>query len=397
MNKTGRTLLLAVWGLVANVAVYARDPLIPDQNTRQSLISFLRETGEWAITHNVAAGELAIPQKYRTSIFINSNLARVLLALHDLTGEETYRRYALAWFDRLASLQQTTLSARGDTVGYWGDMSPSGNIYLGDAGTSATALAGALRHADPAQQARYLQALRRYADFVRYGCKEDPQNKNRGGSPGWIISDGKDAGAVGCGYYRGQLSLAPYTIATSVTGAAFFSALAEWTGEAEYMTIAENAVAWLLRQRRPDGEIPYILHNSMLTEWPLDTMSYASDGFISVHSRSPRQKIRQLIESEMRFSLQWLLNRMNKAGVWGRLRSQDQQRSQGSLNLLVWYYDQVSANQDVRQAIQRNYEFFLNRRNAEAYGMNELPISIGFVGLGLAEVLEPGITYRIRE
>jgi hypothetical protein len=190
--------------------------------------------------------------------------------------------------------------------------------------------------------------------------------------------------------------LAPYTIATSVTGAAFFSALATWTGDAQYMKIAENAALWLLRQRRADGEIPYLLHAKFYDEWPLDTMSYVSDGIISVHGRSDRQQLKQQIERDMRFSLQWLLNRATKTGVWGRMRSQDQQRSQGALNLLVWYYEQVSANSDIRQAIQKNYTYFLNPRNAEAYGMFELPISLGFIGLGLAEVLEPGITYKIR-
>ena len=275
-------------------------------------------------------------------------------------------------------------------------MSPQGNIYLGDSGTTATALAGAIRHTQGQQRARYLQALQRYSDFVRFGCQSDPQNKNRGGSPGWIIQQGADQGAIGCGYYRGQLSLAPYTIATSVTGAAFFSVWSQLTGHAVYLEIAEKATDWLLRNRRSDGEMPYILHNRLHQEWPLDTMSYVSDGIIAVYSHSSDVEFRKEIVTSMQRSLQWILNRQTKQGIWGKMRSEDQQRSQGILNLLVWYYAEISPNARVLRAIRDNYSYFLNSENATAFGVKELPITTGFVGLGIAEVLQPGITYQIK-
>lgn len=374
----------------------AQKAIVGAPDERAQWLTVLREIGDWAIAAEIGSGTLVVQDRRRTSIFTNSNLGRVLLALYDLTQEERYKTHALAWFDHLTALQQITLSSRGDTVGYWGDMSPAGNIYLGDAGTSATALAGAVRYAQGQQRCAYLHALQRYADFVRFGCQNDPQEKNRGGSPGWILSDGDDAGAVGCGYYRGQLSTAPYTIATSVTGAAFFSAWYELTGNPEHLAVAEQAARWLLKSRKPDGEIPYLLHNRVLMQWPLDTMSYAGEGLVSVYRRSGDSGLRDEIVRVMQRSLQWLLNRQEHQGVWGRMRSEDQQRSQGVLTLLVWHESTVAADRRIADALYRNLHFFLDEKNRKAFGVNELPIATGFVGLGIAEALEPGVTYRIK-
>ncbi|HPN36075.1 MAG TPA: hypothetical protein PK843_16300 [bacterium] len=373
----------------------AQETIVTDPGERAQCLGVLREIGDWAIDAEIGSGALAVEDRRRTSIFTNSNLGRVLLALYDLTQEERYKTHALAWFDHLAALQQITLSSRGDTVGYWGDLSPTGNIYLGDAGTSATALAGAVRYAQGEQRCAYLTALQRYADFVRFGCQDDPQGKNRGGSPGWILTNGDDAGAIGCGYYRGQLSVAPYTIATSVTGAAFFSAWYELTGNTEYLTIAEQAVRWLLKSRMPDGEIPYRLHNRVLAQWPLDTMSYVGEGLVSVYRRSDDSALRNEIVRVMQRSLQWLLNRQERRGVWGRMRSEDQQRSQGVLTLLIWHQSAVAADRRIANALSRNLRYFLDKDNRKAFGVNELPIATGFVGLGIAEALQPGVTYRI--
>lgn len=373
----------------------AQKAIVVDPNERAQWLGVLREIGEWTIAAEIRSGTLAVQDRRRTSIFTNSNLGRVLLALYDLTQEERYKTHALAWFDHLVALQQITLSSRGDTVGYWGDMSPAGNIYLGDAGTSASALAGAVRYTQGEQRCAYLNALQRYADFVRFGCQNDPQEKNRGGSPGWILTDGDDAGAVGCGYYRGELSTAPYTIATSVTGAAFFSAWYELTGNKECLDIAEQAARWLLKSRKSDGEIPYLLHNRVLLQWPLDTMGYVGEGLVSVYRRSENSELRDEIVRVMQRSLQWLLNRQEQRGVWGHMRSEDQQRSQGVLTLLVWHESAVAADPRVANALFRNLRYFLDKDNRKAFGVNELPITTGFVGLGIAEALEPGVTYRM--
>ena len=366
------------------------------EQDRVELLNYLKSICDWALDSEVGSGELKIQAKRRTSVFINSNLARVLIAGYELTGEKRYLDEALTWFDRLITLQQITETPDGKKAGYWGDFNPDGNIYLGDAGTTTTALAGAIRFADGVRKANYERALQLYANFVQFGTKEDPQGKGRGGSNGWIIQTGEHAGAIGCGYYKGALSTAPYTISTSVTGAAFFSCYYSLTNNEEYLHIAQNAVNWLLNNVKPTGEFPYILHNSEQDSWPLDTMSYVADGIVGVYMRSNDEEFKKQVVSKINRSLQWLLNEQNSKGTWGKLRSEDQQRSQGILNLLVWYYDEVSKNPKIFNSIHKNYSYFLNPKKSQQFGVRELPITTGFVGLGIAEVLEPGITYRLK-
>jgi hypothetical protein len=370
-------------------------PIVTDATVRHELGQVLRQICDWTIKVELRTGELKIQEKRRTSIFINSNLARVLIAAYTIHGEEAYLQEALAWFDRLVDLQQVAIATNGDTAGWWGDFSPTANIYFGDAGTSATALAGAVRFTDGARRAAYVQALQRYATFVRFGCKEDPQAQGRGGSPGWITMTGPDRGAIGTGYYKGKLATAPYTIATSVTGCGFFSALYGLTHDPASLEIAEAAGRWLLQKRAPDGHMPYTIENRIHEEWPINTLSYVSDGLIGLYRRTPNESMKSAIAASINRNVNWLINQQNSQGLWGKMRSEDQQRSQGAINLMVLYYSDVSPEKLVLESIERNYRFFLTPENLQKFGIFELSISTGFAGLSIAEVLEPGITYRI--
>jgi hypothetical protein len=370
-------------------------PIVTDPQTRQQLTDLLRSVCDWAITVELRTGELKIQEKRRTSIFINSNLGRVLLAGYQLCGDQRYLDEALAWFDRLVDLQQVTLSARGDTVGWWGDFSPTANIYLGDAGTSATALAGAVHFSSGERRSAYQRALLRYANFVRFGTSADPQGKDRGASPGWIIGSGPDQGALGTGYYKGRLAVAPYTIATAVTGSGFFSALYSLTHDPVHLDIAEQAGQWLLQQRAADGRVPYTIENQIHETWPINTLSYVSDGLIGLYRRTPNAAMKKAIAASINRNVNWLITQQNSQGVWGKMRSEDQQRSQGAINLMVLYYCEISPEQIVLNSIERNYRFFLKPGNLQKYGFGDLSISTGFIGLSIAEILEPGICYRV--
>jgi len=389
------SILLSLLIISSSFSVTAQNSILPDEKTKTSLLKYLESICQWSIDSELSSGELKIAAKRRTSIFINSNLARILIAGYQLTGKKEYLEEALLWFDRLVDLQQITTTPDGKQAGWWGDFTAKDNIYFGDAGTSTTALAVAVQFADGERRKKYMKSLELYAIFVRYGTKEDPQGKNRGGCDGWIIKEGKDAGAIGCGYYKGELSTAPYSISTSVTGAAFFSCYAALTGNPEYQQIAENAIQWLITTQDPFGVFPYILHNFRLDVWPLDTMSYVADGVINCYLRSDNLQFKKTIERKMAKSIQWLLNTQVSQGVWGEMRSEDQQRSQGVLSLLSWYYHDVGKYPRIKKAINANINFFLDPENSAYFGVNELPITTGFVGLGIAEVLAPGITYRV--
>jgi hypothetical protein len=384
--------------------LFVSDSLIPTQNendlmmsmeTEQEIRRFLKKICDWAIDRGVGSGVLQVDDGRSRSIFVNSNLARILIAGYEISGNQHYLDQALGWFDVLVSRQKHTTAANGMETAFWLDGTKHENIYLGDAGTAATALAGAVRYADEKRRQNYMRALELYAAFMQHGTRKDPQDKNRGGSDGWIVKQGFDRGALGCGYYRNELSTAPYTIATSNSGAAFFSALYALTGNPDHKNIAANAVMWLMKNRITTGEFPYILHNEERDNWPLDTMSYVTEGLLFAYYHIDDQELKDYLESNLNKSVQWLIIRQNKNGTWGKLRSEDQQRSPAVVNLLNWYYQNVYENPYVLKSIQRNYRYYLNSKNAERFGVFELPVATGFVGLAQAEILKTGITYRI--
>jgi hypothetical protein len=233
----------------------------------------------------------------------------------------------LCWFDHLVDQQQLVLSSQGDTAGYWGDLSPEGNNLSRRHGTAAHGLARAIRYTDGQQRGRYLQTLRRFGTFIRWGSCDDQQGKNRGGFAGWILADGENRGAIGCGYYRGELSLSPYSISTSVAGAGFFSALA--------VSPAILPIGWSLRMR-----FVGCWHNRRGRRNPLHPAQQQArrmrgyhelfcDGMVAVYLRA--DLIRCAVLSPRRSNPESVAAQKSKAQrVWGKMRSEDQQRSQGA-------------------------------------------------------------------
>lgn len=76
---------------------------------------------------------------------------------------------------------------------------------------------------------------------------------------GWVIDSGKDAGALGDGWYKDKLNSMPYTIATATTGSCGFveyDAVRTAAGKAKdpaLASIAIGAVNWLVQSRSADG------------------------------------------------------------------------------------------------------------------------------------------------
>ncbi len=230
-----------------------------EEETRQQLRPYLTGLCDWIMTLDVGSGRLKTTRDTEWSIFINGNLARTLLVGYRITGNSTYLNEALRWCDALVEQQRPVITSRGEEAGYWADAGATGNLYLADGGTAATALAVISRSADRARQQKYRAAMERYSLFVRHGCREDPQGQGRGGSAGWVIASGNDSGALGCGYYRGHRSQAPYIIASGVNGGAFHAVLYSITRDAEYARLSAGAVRWILAQRQANGQLPYLI------------------------------------------------------------------------------------------------------------------------------------------
>ncbi len=379
--------------LLAGNAGHGAEPLL-DEELRTQLLAYHADLCDWAMTLDVGSGMLKNTTDTPWSIFINGNFARMLLAGARLHGKAEYEAEALRWCDTFVGQQQLVTTSTGETGGYWGDHGPTGNLYLADSGTAATALALVARHVQGERRERYQQALQRFAVFVHTGCREDPQGQGRQASSGWVIGEGPDAGALGCGYYNGHLSTAPYTIATAVNGGAFMALLYSLTGDERLRQTATGAVRWILSKRLPDGRLPYLLDGQPSDDWPLDTITYCAEALVAVPTHVDDAALRQQVGEGAKPVVEWLLRTQNEDGSWGAARSADQQRSPGVVTLLAWYYRNAEADVRVGEAIRRYCRFLLEPARSENYGIKSLVRTTGFVGLTLAELLEPGITFE---
>ena len=112
-------------------------------------------------------------------IFINGNLARVLLAAHTITGNQSYLDEGLRWCDSFVRLKHTIITSAPSVLGTghnhttaaWWD-SGYGAIYFGDTGTAQQALSmcAIKLPLGNARRAQYILAMREYGAFVTAGC-----------------------------------------------------------------------------------------------------------------------------------------------------------------------------------------------------------------------------------
>jgi hypothetical protein len=370
-----------------------------DAPMRDQLLALLTEIADWIMARNLGDHELkGISPKDNRFIWINGNLARVLMAGQKIFGNEKYLAESLRWCDYLVDQQQPVITADGREAGYWADRGATGNIYLADAGTASTALALAYKRADESRKKRYLQALEKFSRFVRFGCREDPQGEGRGTTPSWLIQTGKDRGALGCGYYRGHLSTAAYVISTAVNAVEFHSLLYSINKDPEVEAMVVGAVRWILGQRQPDGQIPYIIDGLPPDfKLPLTTLTYCGEGLMAAHIHLHNPELRRRIATEVKSCVEWLLKTQNDDGSWGRWGSFDQQRSPGVVNLLAWYYRTVAPDPRVARAIRKYCRFLLHPANREPYGVKRLVRTTSFVGMVAAELIEPGAAFASRK
>jgi hypothetical protein len=372
-----------------------------DEELKKRLLPYLVDLCDWILTLQVGSGKLEnLTDKTVTGhgIFVNGNFVRGLLAAHKITGKASYLEEGLRWCDTFLGQQQLVPTSSGEEAGYWTDRYCGGprarNIYLADAGTAATAFALGYLHAEPPRRERYLKAMERFALFVSQGCARDPQDLGRGGSPGWVIASGKDRGALGCGYYRGHLSTAPYVISTATNGAAFHSLLHSITKDPRYAEIAKGAVRWLLSQRLDDGRIPYIIdnlpprHNNLY-----GTMAYCTEGFIATHMYVDDDQLREKTAAELRPTIEWLIKTQNPDGTWGKLGTPQIERSPNVVTLMAWYYRAVDPDERIAQAVRKYCEFLLEPKNSKKYGIKHLVRVSGFVGMVVADLIQPGATF----
>ena len=151
----------------------------------QLLMPLLVEISDWIVSIGVGSNDLMMAcssfwcTEMPSFIFINGNLARVLLAAHTITGNASYLDEGLRWCDSFVRAKHTiTTSApsvlaagRNHTTAAWWN-SGYGTIYFGDTGTAHQALSmcAIKLPLGNERRAQYILAMREYGAFVEAGC-----------------------------------------------------------------------------------------------------------------------------------------------------------------------------------------------------------------------------------
>lgn len=420
--NTARTMMLLV-AIAAAASVPAAHPQLPPSilTPKNTAIAkdMLSSIADWIMTLDVGSDVVKnynhTSNALNASIFVNGNLARVLLGSHRLTGNATHLAEALRWCDALVAEQVRGATAVKPDMegGWWGVGYPTsvpladGNIYLGDTGTAVTTLAMCARTTSDARQAkRFTDALTRYDAFVRFGCQQAGCGASSRGSA--AATDGfinASAGAIGCGYYQGHLSTCPYVVATGTTGAAFEAELASLTkaslpavSEAAEETVADSVRYMATLISRDNGSIPYVIDCKQPTwdNWPYDTLTYVTEGLLGAFIHVP--KLRAAIATSFSPTVDFLLRSQNADGSWAAWGSPDQRRSPRVSSLIALF---VAASLDAKRApdprllasLERYVTFLSEKGVGPSYGVEDILNTSGFVGLALIELLGFGATW----
>ena len=278
------------------------------------------------------------------------------------------------------------------------------------------------------RQQRYSGALARHLNFITDGCQQisakyatDRRCPHKG--TGWTMG-GNNAGAVADGYSDNTLDcLTPYTIAAATCGAAFAElstidlAVADGPSRTEIAigskanstALSIGAARWIADTIGPDGTVPYIVTPPDPTTHVLyQPIAYSTESFIDADLRFPSAVHVHLV-AKLNATIRFLVKNQSKDGTWGAWQGNsvpgrfdpigDAQRSPRVLSLLQWWHQQVDPDPTVEAAITRYTDFLTTPANHAPYGLGGptarwLALPTGFVGLAIADLLQPWSTFR---
>jgi hypothetical protein len=442
-------LILGILGAASAASAASATSAVAPPPSAPALTAYLGNISDWIMTTGVGSNNITVNHTVDPNgpshIFINGNLARVLLAAYKLGGSgggggggggalprrDAYLAEGLRWCRSFTALQISIATSTGEAAGFW-DTGYS-EVYIADTGTAVVALA--LCHeleADAAHAASYLRAMRRFALFVRHGCTLAPRIGSAAASGacppkgrGWVIgagtpgADASQAGALGDGWYKGALNTAPYTISTATLGSCGLVELdvANRAGPAPLADltlepIARAAAAWLVSNRTADGRIPYTITPPNGSPTTYQPITYSAESFVDVDLRyAPAAPGVAVLPSlaPLRATCDWLVANQSADGSWGKFgsgggsaagrlgftASGDAQRSPRALTLLQWCYQRLTPADPAHQlAVTKYANFLLEPKNSANFGVNIVSLPTGFVGLAIADLIQPWVTFR---
>ncbi len=389
--------ILAPFLLFCSFFLSSGSPLLAaklfDKSAKKRLTVYLDEICQWIIAEGVSPTQAAGGAKDQGSVIsVEGNLARVLIAGFELTkNQRSYLDGALKWCDHFVGQQQRTKTSGNNEAGFWLDHGAIGNLDLAAAGTAAAALARSYIYVDGQRRKDYLQALERYALFLQEGCASDPQGMGREGTQSWVIKDGADRGATGHGYYPDRASTKPSTHATAANSL-LFAQLHAITGNKRYRDLAAEGVRWIVRLRKPIGEIPLLVDGEESNEFPLATIALCTQAFLSADYLLQDSGLNEMIAKEVEPVVRRLIRVQNEKGTWGE--GVDEQSSSGAAALLAWFYLNTTADEAIPQSLERFWQIFLNPVHSQSFGVQMRALPSALVGLTTAEMIKPGITFK---
>ena len=363
---------------------------------QKELAAMLVHISDWCVEHQLGTGIIHnTPDEDLTDgIFVNGNYTRVLTCTYEITGEQTYLNEAISWCDYFVNVAENPVkTSQGNDAVWWWDIH-NNNLYLADTGTAIHALFKIFPYVDAARQQKYLNAFEKFYRLIAEGTDRDPMGRGQAPSPGWIITEGNDAGAFGVGYRNGQLELSPYTVSTATAGAQACAALYKLTGEQTYRKTALDAARWLLKEFGDTGNIPYRIEGSVVKEYLFQGLHYSLEGLLTtwlyVNDEEFNDKLRAIAPKTLKF----VLSVQNESGYWGIEREYDGQRSAFLAHFLHWYYENIESDPRAEAGAEKFAAYVLDPSNTARYGIPNLVRVSGFVGLVFASFLYPELDLR---
>ncbi len=364
---------------------------------QKELAAMLVHLSDWCVAHRLGSGIFHDTpdgaEEVEDSIFINGNLARVLVCTYELTGETSYLEEAVSWCDAFVAAANPIRTSKGRDAFWWWDVGQN-NLYLADTGTAVHALFKAFPHVDQKRQRNYQDALEKFHLLVTEGTDRDPMDRGQEPSPGWVIRDGEDAGAMGVGYRKGQLETRPYTISTACAGAQASAALYWLNGDEACRKTALDAAYWLLGQFDESGMIPYRIEGTVLEEYFFQGIHYSLEGLLTSWLYLNSEAYGEALKAAAPRIKDFILNAQNESGYWGTERAYDGQRSAFMAHFLNWYLENVETDPQVEAGLARFVAYVLNPENASRYGVTSLLRVSGFVGLIFASLIHSELDIR---
>jgi len=395
LTKPASLVVALLLGLSTNLEaakLFSRSTKLVDSAAKKQFTGYLDEICQWIMTTGLAGDTLKNVQEDQDSLGVRGNFARVLISGFELTkNNQLYLDEALRWGDSFASSQKQVVTSKGSEGGYWPERGTKGIIDLSDISQDALALARIHAYADGERKQNYRQALERYARFVTEGCQKDPGGKDRGGSSGWVIDDGENKGALANGYDESHLQTKPSTQATA-HHAAFFAEIYSITRKGQYRELASDAVRWVLKIRKPIGDIPNLRDGQESEQWPLQTMTSCTQGLLAAFHLLEDAALNQEIAKQAEPTVRWLVRSQNDRGAWGE--GPDEHRSSGAAALLAWFYLNAKADEVIPQQLEKFWKIVLNPVHSQSFGVEVQPLPTGQVGLVVAEMIKPGVTFK---